>query len=186
MGERPDPGSDRRASYIESIARGLTVTAGVALFAMMVTMTIHVVGRKLGHPVPGAFEISEQLMMVVFAFPLAEITRRKDHITFELVSDRFPPALRKWMAIAGALAGLVVFAPLAWQAWRIALEMYAMGEYRQGMVNVPIWPFRVLLAIGLTLFSVQLAVNCIAHIRRSPAPKPASGRQDVAAPSQVA
>ena len=36
---------------LSSIAMGMTVIAGLALFTMMVMMTIHVVGRKLGQPV---------------------------------------------------------------------------------------------------------------------------------------
>jgi TRAP-type mannitol/chloroaromatic compound transport system permease small subunit len=151
----------KRAANVGPLAHGMTIAAGISLFAMMVMMTIHVFSRKIGLPLPGAFEASEQLMVVVFAFPLAEISLKRGHIVFELISEKFPSALKKRMELVGAVVGLLVFAPLTYKAWEIAFEMYAIGEYRQGIINFPIWPFRMMIALGLTLFAYQLVLSCI-------------------------
>lgn len=151
----------KRATNIDPLAHGLTVAAGISLFAMMIMMTIHVFSRKMGLPVPGAFEVSEQLMVVVFTFPLAEISLKKDHVVFELFSKNFPSRFKRRMDIVGTFVGLFVFAPLTYKAWELALKMYAMGEYRQGMIDIPIWPFRLMLAIGLSVFTYQLVASWI-------------------------
>jgi len=151
----------KRGANIEPVAHWMTITAGISLFAMMIMMTIHVVSRKLGMPVPGAFEGSEQLMVVVFAFPLAEVSLRKGNIIFELVSRKFPPKIKERMDIIGNLVGLFLFAPLTFKAWEIALRMFRMGEYRQGIIDFPVWPFRCLIAVGLTVFTYQLVVSWI-------------------------
>ena len=151
---------------IDPLAHGMTIAAGVSLFAMMIMMTIHVVGRKLSMPVPGAFEASEQLMVVVFSFPLAEVSLKKGNIVFELLSRKFPPRMNRRMEIIGNLVGLFLFAPLTYQAWVVAHRMYSMQEYRQGIIDFPIWPFRILIAVGLTVFVYELVVSWIkAEIR---------------------
>jgi len=139
----------------------MTIAAGISLFAMMIMMTIHVVGRKLAMPVPGAFEASEQLMVVVFSFPLAEVSLKKGNIVFELLSRKFSPGIKRRMEIIGNLVGLFLFAPLTYKAWQIAFKMFNMREYRQGIIDFPIWPFRFVIAVGLTVFTYQLIVGWI-------------------------
>jgi TRAP-type C4-dicarboxylate transport system permease small subunit len=151
----------KRATDVDPLAHGMTIAAGISLFAMMIMMTIHVIGRKLAMPVPGAFEASEQLMVVVFSFPLAEVSIKKGNIVFELLSRKFPPGIKRRMDIIGNLVGLFLFAPLTYQAWVIAHRMYSMREYRQGIIDFPIWPFRILIAVGLTVFTYQLIVGWI-------------------------
>jgi TRAP-type C4-dicarboxylate transport system permease small subunit len=151
----------KRATEIDPLAHGMTIAAGISLFAMMIMMTIHVIGRKLAMPVPGAFEASEQLMVVVFSFPLAEVSLKKGNIVFELLSRKFPPRIKSRMDIIGNLVGLFLFAPLTYQAWIIAHRMYSMREYRQGIIDFPIWPFRFVIAVGLTVFTYQLVVGWI-------------------------
>ncbi len=151
---------------LSSLASGMSTIAGFALFAMMIVMTMHVLGRKIGMPVPGAFEASEQLMVVVFSFPLAEIGLRKGQIVFELVTRAFPEGVRRKLEILSHLSGMVLFGPLTVKAWQIAWKMYSISEYRQGMIDFPIWPFRVLLAIGLTMAFFQMTVSFVVALRR--------------------
>ena len=151
----------KRAIDIDPLSHGMTIAAGITLFAMMIMMTIHVIGRKMAMPVPGAFEASEQLMVVVFSFPLAEVSLKKGNIVFELLSRKFPPGIKRRMDIIGNLVGLFLFAPLTYQAWVVAHRMYSMREYRQGIIDVPIWPFRFVIAVGLTVFTYQLIIGWI-------------------------
>jgi TRAP-type mannitol/chloroaromatic compound transport system permease small subunit len=151
----------RRAGNIEPLAHDMTIAAGVALFGMMIMVTMDVIGRKLSMPVPGAFEASEQLMVIVFSFPLAEVSLKRGNIVFELLSGKFSPRVKRRMDIIGNLVGLFLFAPLTYQAWVVAQKMYSMGEYRQGIIDIPIWPFRILIAVGLSVFVYEMVVDWI-------------------------
>ena len=137
----------------------MTKAAGVSLFVMMVMMTAHILGRKVGHPVPGAFEASEQLMVIVFSFPMAQIGLRKNHILFELVVRALSKKAQTILGILTHVVGLILFAPLTWKAWQVAWKSLSMGEYRQGVIDFPIWPFRVALAVGLSVFVVQMVIS---------------------------
>lgn len=145
----------------DPFANGMTKAAGVSLFAMMVMMTAHILGRKVGHPVPGAFEASEQLMVIVFSFPMAEVGLRKNHILFELVIRALSEKAQTIMGIVTHMVGLILFVPLTWKAWQVAGKNLMIGEYRQGVIDFPIWPFRVGLAVGLSVFVAQLIVSLV-------------------------
>ncbi len=153
-------------SAFDPFARGMTAAAGVSLFAMMVTMTAHILGRKIGEPVPGAFEASEQLMVIVFSFPLAEVGLRKNHILFELIVRALSQKTQFVLGIVTHVAGLILFTPLTLKAWQIAWTNASIGEYRQGIIDFPIWPFRVALAIGLSVFAVQLVVSLVRDFQK--------------------
>ncbi len=153
-------------SAFDPFASGMTTAAGVSLFAMMVTMTAHILGRKIGEPVPGAFEASEQLMVIVFSFPMAEVGLRKNHILFELVVRKLSQKAQAVLGIVTHITGLILFAPLTWKAWQIAWTNVVIGEYRQGVIDFPIWPFRVALAVGLSVFVVQLIVSLVRDLNQ--------------------
>jgi TRAP-type C4-dicarboxylate transport system permease small subunit len=148
-------------SVFDPFVGGMTKAAGISLFVMMVMMTAHILGRKVGHPVPGAFEASEQLMVIVFAFPMAEVGLRKNHILFELVVRALSKKVQTILGILAHAVGLILFAPLTWKAWQVAWKNFSMGEYRQGVIDFPIWPFRVALAVGLSVFVVQMVISLV-------------------------
>jgi TRAP-type C4-dicarboxylate transport system permease small subunit len=157
----PDRAGPWLGRTFDPFARGMTTAAGISLFAMMAMMTAHILGRKVGHPVPGAFEASEQLMVIIFSFPLAEVGLRKNHILFELVIRAFSKKVQTVLGILAHAVGLILFAPLTWKAWQVAWKNFSMGEYRQGVIDFPIWPFRVALAIGLSVFVVQMMIGLV-------------------------
>lgn len=148
-------------SIFDPFAGGMTKAAGFSLFAMMVMMTVHIMGRKVGHPVPGAFEASEQLMVIVFSFPLAEVGLRKNHIYFELVVRALSKRVQAILGMVAHGAGVLLFAPLTWKAWQVAWRSFGIGEYRQGIIDFPIWPFRVALAVGLSAFIAQIVIGLV-------------------------
>lgn len=149
----------------ESLAHLMTHGAGVALFLMMVMMVTYIVGRKFGFPLPGAFEASEQFMVIIFAFPLAEVGLKKGHIIFELVTRVLSRRLQERLDILSLVIGLVLFIPLTYKAWQVAVANMLIGEYRQGIIDFPIWPFRFMLAIGLSVFLLQLAISFIKTVK---------------------
>ncbi len=150
----------------DPFANGMTKAAGVSLFAMMLMMTAHILGRKVGQPVPGAFEASEQLMVVVFAFPMAEVGLRKNHILFELVVKALSKKAQAILGIATHIVGLILFAPLTWKAWQVAWKNLLIGEYRQGIIDFPIWPFRVAIAVGFSVFVAQLIISLVRDFKQ--------------------
>ena len=162
----PDRSGPWLGRTFDPFAGGMTTAAGIALFAMMAMMTAHILGRKVGHPVPGAFEASEQLMVVVFSFPLAEVGLRKNHILFELVVRALSEKVQAILGSVTHIVGLILFAPITWRAWQVAWKNFIIGEYRQGVIDFPIWPFRVAIAIGLSVFVAQMIISLVRDFKQ--------------------
>jgi len=112
---------------------GIVVVFGwisaAALFAMMILMTLDVIGRELlGRPLPGALELIElTLVVTVFAaLPLA--SWREDHI----VADIFDPVMSRKVGVfaraAGCLVGAAVFSAGLPHLWTLARRTVVFGD----------------------------------------------------------
>lgn len=142
----------------ERLCNAMLYAGAIALFILMVVMTAYVFSRKIGAPLPGAFYISQEMMVAVFCMPLGAVTLRNGHIIFELVDKAFPEKTRVWLRVLGSFVGVVFFSVLSWKATTVGFAAAQTGEYQQGVLNVPIWPFRLLLAGSLIVFSLSLFV----------------------------
>jgi TRAP-type C4-dicarboxylate transport system permease small subunit len=74
-----------------------------------------------------------------------------------------PARGRHALDAAAHLIAAAVFAYLAAGAWNEALQSIALLEYRIGVYRFPLWPFKTLYALGMTLLVVQLTINFIKH-----------------------
>jgi TRAP-type C4-dicarboxylate transport system permease small subunit len=100
---------------------------------------------------------------------LAEVGLRKNHILFELVTRALSKNAQALLGILTHIVGLILFAPLTWRAWQVGWKNFRIGEYRQGIIDFPIWPFRVAIAIGLSVFVAQLIVSLVRDCRQQSA-----------------
>ena len=76
-------------------------------------------------------------------------------------TDRLPRRLH--LALGGVLLllQLALLAILAWFSWRSALFSFHRQEVSIGLVEIPLWPHRALVALGLTLLCWQAFVSGI-------------------------
>jgi|KBSSwiStaDraftv2_1062776.scaffolds.fasta_scaffold973794_1 TRAP-type C4-dicarboxylate transport system permease small subunit len=133
--------------------------AGVALVLLAVIGTADVIGSQfLGRPVPGTVEIGSSLMVagIALGLPLAQFARR--HVRVEIFIDRLPPRSRAVLDFLAQLCLAVMLAGIAWLGWRMFLTSLATNEFSQGLIEVPMWPARLALALGATLAVVQTIV----------------------------
>lgn len=150
---------------VEKLCDLLLALAALSLFVMMAGMTAYVVSRKFGSPLPGAFYLSQELMVVLFALPLGAVTLRNGHIVFELVDKAFPRRLKLWFQLSGHVLGLIFFSTLSWHAVSLGLSSAAVGEYQQSGFDFPIWPFRIVLALALAVLSLAVLVAGVRAFR---------------------
>jgi len=158
-------GQSGSQSVLSSIGRVLssskgaewgTVVAGWTAIFMMFSITADVIARKLGHSIPGVFEITEEAMMLVVFLPLAHVALNRGHVIFSFTTGRIPKWAEQFLDGMASLVGGVLSAAIAWMAWGVAWKNALIGEYREGLIDVSIWPFRFVLAIGFGLFAYYL------------------------------
>ncbi len=74
--------------------------SGAALFAIMVLTFFDVGGRKLlDHSIPGSFELTELLMVVVIFGAIPLVSQRGEHVVFDSLDSYLPASVRRAQVI---------------------------------------------------------------------------------------
>jgi TRAP-type C4-dicarboxylate transport system permease small subunit len=102
---------------------------GGALFAIMALTFFDVGGRKiLSQSIPGSFELTELLMVVVIFAGLPLVSQRGEHVVFDTMDSYLPAwALKAQIAFVHALCAVAMLA-LGWLLWDSGNQFLASGE----------------------------------------------------------
>jgi TRAP-type C4-dicarboxylate transport system permease small subunit len=149
--------------YEEKYRRIATWLVFLPLLAMTVIEFLNAIGRKLLIPFPGTVESVESLLVISVYFGVALVALESGHVNVTITTQRMPARGRHGLDAAANLIAAAVFAYLGAGAWNEALQSIALLEYRIGVYRFPLWPFKTLYALGMTLLVVQLIINFIKH-----------------------
>jgi len=142
--------------WLQRLCSGL---AALALFAIMLLTLADVVGRKLfDHSLPGALELTEMLMVGVIFAALPLVSWAGEHVVFDALDQRLPPALRRWQARAVNAVCALALGGIAWLLWGRAGEMLAYGDVT-AQLKVPQGPF-------VYAMSLLCALSAAVHLGR--------------------
>lgn len=145
----------------------LGLSAGLSLLAMMLLTVVDVFGRDaLAAPVPGAFELTELLMVGVIFSALPLVTAVDGHVTIDMIDVVMPARVRPWhrMCVDGFSA--IVVAIIAWQLWIKAGVLTAYGEITL-ILEIPMGPFTYAMAL-LTAVTAIILFGSAARWARTP------------------
>ena len=139
---------------VEVLMRGIrALIAGLLVVSVLLNFS-NVIGRKfLSHPIVGAEEVMNFLMVAVVFLGAGVVAYDGTHINMEIVIDRFPPRLRDAFKAFAQLAAIVVAAVLVILGIPIVQHLMAFDERSQA-ANVPLWIPQAMVPIGLTLLAL--------------------------------
>ncbi|MGE3702286.1 MAG: TRAP transporter small permease, partial [Hyphomicrobiaceae bacterium] len=93
---------------------------------------------------------------VVLGVALAQ--QRRGHIQVT-VGHLLEPRLGRSIEVIRHLSHGLFYALIAWFGWSVAQHSFAIGEFAAGLVNFPVWPARLALALGAALMTFQCLVD---------------------------
>lgn len=139
--------------------------ASVALLFMMISTALDATSRSLlNFPLPGVYEFSEIAMAIIVYLGLLWTQYDRKHIRVSLISESRTPRLRLiWESVAWLFAALFLIAiaiPSIEGAYISTLER----EFRWGIMQMPIWWVKVIVAVGLFLAFLQMMLHFIISI----------------------
>lgn len=135
-------------------------TAAAIILFLMFLVVADVAGRKLfNSPVDGAIEVASQTLPVIVFLTIAYVQRLKEHVTIDLFTSRLPQPVQQSMDLFAVGVAMAVMATVTWKSIVFALASVAEQEYSMGIVEVPLWPARVLVAFGSVLLSIRLILD---------------------------
>jgi TRAP-type C4-dicarboxylate transport system permease small subunit len=150
-------------TIIDAISRLLSLIAGVAILYIMVITIADVTRRNVldGRSIPAAVEYAEVLLVAIAYLSLAFAQRQGGHIAVGLLTDRLPTRVAASMRLVAGLFGTAILTWAMVATWQLGLQSMDRGEYRQGLIGVPIWPVRLIIPIGLGLLILQFMFNLL-------------------------
>ncbi|GEM_PF-3195141 len=104
-----------------------------------------------------AMTISSYLLAVINALALPGITLARGHVQVDLIYDRLPARVRRFLDAGNSLLAGILFSLLAWFAFGRATHSFRRGVYK-GWMKLPEYPAKYLFAVGCLLTAVTFFV----------------------------
>jgi TRAP-type C4-dicarboxylate transport system permease small subunit len=136
-----------------------------SLVGMMVLITASVIYRRIGHVIPGTYELSELMIVVTAAFALGYAALNKRHIVIKVVVERFPQRAQAILEAIMSFISLATWATVAWTGFLILSERW-LNEASETLA-VPYLPFRLTFLVGLVLLCSVYLIDMIRALRQA-------------------
>jgi len=173
------PGGDGAArpaaggsALIDRLHVGLGSLSGLATMVMMLIIVPDVLLRKFFNvTIPGAAEGSVLLLVLMVYLGLAGAEARGANFAASFFIERRSGGQQRAAAVLTTLAALGFAALMAWLTGKAAWASMLRGESTFGIVRFPIWPSRMVIALGFALLTLQFALQLQRLLRGLP-PRP--------------
>ena len=137
---------------------------GIAVLALMCVATGNVVLRIFHIPFRGAYEIVSFLGAIVIAFALGYTQQRKSHIVVDILTEKFPPRLGKFLDTVNHVVTMVFFGIVSWQIYTWGMKIWESGELSETL-KIIYHPFIFAVALGFATLSLTGLVQFIADVK---------------------
>jgi TRAP-type C4-dicarboxylate transport system permease small subunit len=151
---------------LDRVNRLIEIASSVALVAAACVLTYSVASRYFLHfSTDWQDELSVFLIVGAVFMSAAAIQARRGHVAIEAIVGLLPPrvnAVRQWLV---DVASLVFCGYFAWKSWTLLDEAW-MENYHSGSTwGPPLWIPYSLMAVGMTLLSLQLLMQVATPLR---------------------
>ena len=152
---------------VERISVGGAVVGCVGWVTLMLLATANGVGRKFAYPVPNAIEMGQSLMVAGIFLGVAYVTLHRGHVNIDLLTRRLSPRIQAALDAMVNVVAVIIFGVLTWASGVVGWEAYTVRACKIAAFMWPIWPFQILLCVGLGMFVLQLVVNAITDVNKA-------------------
>src|SRR5690606_9733179 len=143
----------------------MSVGGAISACLIMVAMTVDAGYRNLfNHSIPGTFEIVEVALVLAVFLGLATAERTGSNVRVTLFTSLLTTRAAAWVRLFGLLVSLVIVLGFAGASVEKAMHSYAIGEYKRGIISFPMWPGRVIVAIGFSLLVAELTMGILRRL----------------------
>ena len=156
--------------FLSLVERAGAGAAALIVFALMFLVVLDVLGRKLlNMPIQGSIEIASLTLPAVVFLTISYIQSRNEHVTVDLFTSRLSDRTRLAMDVFALAIGVGVMAVVVTKTTSSAWSSTISREYAMGIVEVPSWPARMLVAFGSWLlmlrFLYDFVCRCMSLVR---------------------
>jgi TRAP-type C4-dicarboxylate transport system permease small subunit len=116
------------------------------------------------------------LLVGIVMLAAAQVLRRGEHISVDLLASRLSPRARRWADAWAALAALAAGLVLAANGWSTAMFSRSLGIVAEGNVEIPVFWVQLALPLGGAMMAL-VALESLARLAAGepPAEAPNAG-----------
>lgn len=153
--------------FLSLVSRAMTGLAGIGIVIMLVLVTSDVLMRAVFNvAIPGIDAVVASYLMVATIFlPLALLEILEENIAVDVLRDVVPDLVKDLFDIIAHILGASFYALLGWLYFKVAVEAFEVREFMTGTWDVPIWPARVFMPVGLSLAACVATAKLMVAIR---------------------
>lgn len=152
------------AARVADLSRAMARITGVLTIVIMLGVVADALLRGgFGIAVWGVLEVGVLFLLALIYFGLPATQAGRENFRVSILAEHFPPALDRlvtWLLMAVQIA---VIAILCWATWRSAIFSFNRDEVSFGIVQIPLWPSRAMVAAGLSLLLVQTLATALEY-----------------------
>lgn len=147
-----------------AISRIFGVIAIVAIVLMMVMIVCDVFLRYVfNSPILGVVELTEIMMVAMGFFAVVYTTMKNDHVKVEILTNILPDISKFILDSIFHIISIIVLYFIAGQNLLESLEVMHRGKGTT-LLNVPVYPFYLIISIGSGFTAIILFVRLIQKI----------------------
>ncbi|MBV7485323.1 TRAP transporter small permease [Bordetella sp. BOR01] len=136
--------------------------SGIATVLLMLSVVPDILARSLfGEAVYGMAEAGIMLLVLIvfLAMPVAQVKR--EHFQVTVLDALLPAPAIRWVQAIRYLACTLISGGFAWYAIRGAIASTQRLEQSYAVVAFPVWPAKILAALGLALLAVVFLLDTL-------------------------
>jgi TRAP-type C4-dicarboxylate transport system permease small subunit len=147
---------------------GLVISALLIMIIALIGAADVVFSFVLHQPIVLTQELSQVLMAIAIFAALAISQHRNEHIAMLLLTQNCGPAWQPMFRAIAVLGQGAFFAFVTWGSWSHAFESVEMRETAVANYGFPIYPAKILFALGSTLMLLETAYQLFCVLRGRP------------------
>lgn len=134
---------------------------GISLILMMAIACANMVLRLGGRPMSAAYELVGFLGALTVSLPLGYTQIKKTHIAVDILSQKFPVPVRRFVVGLSLILGMGFFYVAAWKVGAYANTLRLTGEVSETL-RIAYYPFTYGVAAACGLMTLTLMVDFLA------------------------
>jgi len=147
------------------VGSGAVVAAGLALISLVLLIAVDVTLRRaFNSPLTFSYEIIQFGLVIVVWGSVLYSTSRERHISIDVLTSRLPAKTRQFFRLTFDFVSALVLLLIGWQTITYAILLWDVQRV-SSMLDIPLYPFVFIVALGVILAGLILLVNFINSVR---------------------
>jgi TRAP-type C4-dicarboxylate transport system permease small subunit len=152
---------------VGSVSHKIAYLAAALILAMMMLTVADVFLRYFFNaPINGSYEVTELLMVLIFAPTLAWTAMRGANVRVDLIVGKFPNRVQGVFDTVTCLLSIFVTGIITWFTVPQAMFVYRIKTVSD-QLEIPFYPFFIVIAIGFFLLIFALVANLMDFMKKA-------------------